>query len=221
MPLTGLCLALLAVAALTGWLDRPLQRLRLRPAGAALACAVLLAATGQRWRLPLTPLARWLAPGAPHLLALDPGAYLLPLALCGALALREGGPPLRRALLATALVGAGLTVCFIWLPGEPAQTPLLDPSLLYAVAGGLAASLAACSAAGAIAAATWSYGIAELGRAVVALWLGTPVLTLGGDPGRPLLLAALVAMAAAELVYETRTGALPALPRRRSRPQRP
>lgn len=201
MPLTGLALALLAVAAVTGWLDGPLQRLRLRPAAAAMACLVLLASPGRLWTLSLAPLAPWLAVGVRPALSLDPGAYLLPLVLLAVLAVRDSR---RRTLVAVAVVGTGLLACFLWLPGEPAQVALLDPALLYAVAGGLAASLAAGSTAGAAAAGGFGYAIAEAGRALSALYSGDPVLVLGGDPGRPLLLAVLVGLAAGELVYGAR-----------------
>ena len=224
VPLTGVALLLLAVAALTGWLDGPLRRIRLGPRATVMACAALLAAPGHRWWLSLRPLAPWLAVGVRPALPLDPGAFLLPLLLAWALALREGRRQRRRALLAAVLVGRSLLACFLWLPGEPGQSPLLDPALLYAFAGGLAACLLACSPAGAAAGAATGYAVAEAGRALAALWLGTPVLVLGGDPSRPLLLAALVAVGAGELVYEARLTTAPAatLPRRRHRlPPRP
>lgn len=129
MSIGMILLVVIGLLILFGALQRVLDRMALSDRQ-ALVCVAAIFIGG--W-LPAVPLG---------LITLNIGGALVPLGVCIYLLLHAGtGKERIRALVASVLTAAAIYALSMFLPADPITMPMIDPMILYGVAGGLVAWL--------------------------------------------------------------------------------
>jgi len=158
MSIGMIVLVVLSLLILFGALQRVLDRMALTDRQALIIVAAIFIGG---W-LPEIPLGR---------ITINIGGALIPLIVCVYLLLHAGTMKERtRALVASVLTAAAITAISFFLPADPAQMPMLDPMILYGVAGGLIAWLLGRSRRSAFIAGVLGVIIADV-VAGASLWL--------------------------------------------------
>ena len=158
MSIGMIVLVVLSLLILFGALQRVLDRMALTDRQALIIVAAIFIGG---W-LPEIPLGR---------ITINIGGALIPLIVCVYLLLHAGTMKERtRALVASVLTAAAITAVSFFFPSDPAQMPMLDPMILYGVAGGLIAWLLGRSRRSAFIAGVLGVIIADV-TAGLSLWL--------------------------------------------------
>lgn len=181
-----------ALLVLFGVAQRVLDRLRLTDRQALLFVGLLFVG-GLLPDIPVTPL-----------LSINLGGALIPLGLCAYLLIRAGsGREALRALLASLITGVVIHLLGEWLPSEPERL-IIDPTLLFGLAGGVAACLFGRSRRGAFVAGVLGSMLANFWDALVVWKQGVAQpLSLGGAGLLDtIVLSGLIAVLLCELVGE-------------------
>lgn len=169
MSIGMILLLVLSLLILFGVLQRVLDRMALTDRQ-ALVCVAAIFIGG------------WL-PGIPlGLIELNIGGALIPLMVCIYLFLHAGSGKERvRALVASALTAAAIYALSLYFPADPVAMPMIDPMILYGVAGGIIAWLLGCSRRSAFIAGVLGVIIADV-ISGVSLWMKgvNQVVYLGG-----------------------------------------
>lgn len=158
MSIGMIVLLILSLLILAGSLQRVLDRMALTDRQALLIVAAIF-------------LGGWLPEIDLGLVTLNIGGALVPITVCVYLFLHAGTMKERmRALVASVLTAAGITVISMLLPADPAAMPMLDPMLLYGICGGAIAWLLGRSRRSAFIAGVLGVILADLFSAA-GLWL--------------------------------------------------
>jgi len=129
MSIGMMILLVLSLLILFGMLQRVLDRMALTDRQALVIVAAIF-------------LGGWLPDIPLGLIQLNIGGALIPLIVCVYLLLHAGTMKERvRALVASVITAAAIASISLLLPADPVQMPMLDPMILYGVAGGLIAWL--------------------------------------------------------------------------------
>lgn len=158
MSIGMILLVALSLLILAGALERVLDRMALTDRQAlAITAAIFLGG--------------WLPEIDLGLITLNIGGAVIPLIVCMYLLLHAGTAKERiRALVAAFLTAAAIYAITLVIPADPAQMPLLDPMILYGIAGGLIAWLLGRSRRSAFIAGALGVILADVITAV-SLWL--------------------------------------------------
>ena len=158
MSIGMLVLLVLSLLILFGVLDRVLDRMALTDRQALLVTLAMFLGG----LLPDIPLG---------LISINIGGALIPIAVCAYLLLHAGAAKERvRALVAACLTAAAVFAVSLLIPADPAAMPLLDPILLYGVAGGAIAWLLGRSRRSAFIAGVLGVALADVITGA-SLWL--------------------------------------------------
>lgn len=191
MSIGMILLLVLSLLILFGALQRVLDRMALTDRQ-ALVCVAAIFIGG--W-LPDIPLG---------IVTINIGGALIPLIVCVYLLLNAGTIKEKvRALVASALTGAAITLLSMLFPANPTSMPF-DPMLLYGAAGGLIAFLLGRSRRGAFIAGVLGVMIADI-AAGVSVWLRgvNQTLYLGGAGALDtIVLSGVIAVLLCELIGE-------------------
>lgn len=129
MSIGMILLVVLSLLILAGMLQRTLDRMALTDRQALAIMAAIF-------------IGGWLPQIDLGLVTVNIGGAVVPLIVCVYLLLRAGSAKERiRALVAAALTAAAIFALGLLLPADPTQMPMLDPMILYGIAGGLIAWL--------------------------------------------------------------------------------
>ena len=129
MSIGMILLVVLSLLILAGMLQRTLDRMALTDRQALAIMAAIF-------------IGGWLPQIDLGLVTVNIGGAVVPLIVCVYLLLRAGSAKERiRALVAAALTAAAIFALGLLLPADPMQMPMLDPMILYGIAGGLIAWL--------------------------------------------------------------------------------
>ena len=129
MSIGMILLIVLSLLILAGMLQRTLDRMALTDRQALGVLAAIF-------------IGGWLPEIDLGMITVNIGGALVPLIVCVYLLLRAGTAKERiRALISAALTSAAIFALGLVIPSDPAQMPMLDPMILYGVAGGLIAWL--------------------------------------------------------------------------------
>jgi len=156
MSIGMILLIVLSLLILFGALQRVLDRMALTDRQAlAIAAAMFIGG--------------WLPEIDFGLIQLNIGGALVPITVCVYLFLHAGSMKERvRAVVASVLTAASITVISMLLPADPAQMPMLDPMILYGISGGLIAWLLGRSRRSAFIAGVLGVVIADI---VTGIWV--------------------------------------------------
>ena len=158
MSIGMILLLVLGLLILFGVLQRVLDRMALTDRQALLCVAAIFIGG---W-LPSIPLG---------LIELNIGGALIPFIVCIYLLLHAGtGKERVRALVASFLTAASIYALSLLIPSDPLAMPMLDPMLLYGIAGGVIAWLLGHSRRSAFIAGVLGVIIADLVSGV-SLWM--------------------------------------------------
>ncbi len=153
-----IALLVLGLLILFGVLDRVLDRMALNDRQAL----VVVAAMFVGGLLPDIPLGR---------VQINIGGALIPIIVCVYLLLHAGAAKERiRAVVASCLTAAAVFAVSLLVPADPVSMPLLDPMILYGIAGGVIAWLLGRSRRSAFIAGVLGVTIADLITGV-SLWM--------------------------------------------------
>lgn len=129
MSIGMILLIILSVLILMGAMQRVLDRMALTDRQALLFVAAIF-------------IGGWLPDLDFGLIQINIGGAIIPIIVCVYLLLHAGTAKERiRAIIASFLTAAAITVISMILPADPVQMPILDPMILYGIAGGVIAWL--------------------------------------------------------------------------------
>ena len=129
MSIGMILLVVLSLLILAGMLQRTLDRMALTDRQALAIMAAIF-------------IGGWLPQIDLGMMTVNIGGAVIPLIVCVYLLLRAGTAKERiRALVSSALTAAAIFALGLLLPADPTQMPMLDPMILYGIAGGLIAWL--------------------------------------------------------------------------------
>lgn len=192
MSIGMILLIVLSVLILMGVLQRVLDRMALSDRQALLFVGAIF-------------IGGWLPDLDFGLVRLNIGGAIVPLIICVYLLLHAGTAKERiRAIIASLLTAAAITVISMLIPADPARMPLLDPMLLYGVSGGVIAWLLGRSRRSAFIAGVLGVMFADL-TAAASLWLRgiDQTVYLGGAGALDaVVLAGVIAVLGCELAGE-------------------
>lgn len=169
MSIGMILLLVLGLLILFGVLQRVLDRMALTDRQALLCVAAIFIGG---W-LPSIPLG---------LIELNIGGALIPFIVCAYLFLHAGTAKERvRALVASGLTAASIYALGLLIPADPVAMPMLDPMILYGIAGGVIAWLLGRSRRSAFIAGVLGVILADIVGGV-SLWMRgvNQVVYLGG-----------------------------------------
>lgn len=200
MSIGMMILLVLSLLILFGMLQRVLDRMALTDRQALVIVAAIF-------------LGGWLPDIPLGLIQLNIGGALIPLIVCVYLLLHAGSMKERvRALVASVITAAAVASISLLLPADPLQMPMLDPMILYGVAGGLIAWLLGRSRRSAFIAGVLGVIIADVISGAV-IWLRGVEQTvyLGGAGALDAVvisgvLAVLMCELTGEIIERIRTG---------------
>lgn len=160
MSIGMIVLIILSLLILFGILQRVLDRMALTDRQ-ALAIAAAMFVGG------------WLPEIDLGLIHLNIGGALIPVTVCVYLLLHAGSMKERiRALISAGLTAAAITAISMLLPADPTQMPMVDPMILYGIAGGLIAWLLGRSRRSAFIAGVLGVIIADIAAGLFLLMRG-------------------------------------------------
>lgn len=192
MSIGMILLIVLGVLILMGALQRVLDRMALTDRQALLFVAAIF-------------IGGWLPDLEFGLVRLNIGGAIVPLIVCVYLLLHAGTAKERiRAVVSSLLTAASITVISMLIPADPAKMPLLDPMILYGIAGGVIAWLMGRSRRSAFIAGVLGVLFADLVTAA-SLWLRRidQAVYLGGAGALDaVVLAGVIAVLCCELAGE-------------------
>ncbi|MBQ8618000.1 MAG: DUF1614 domain-containing protein [Clostridia bacterium] len=192
MSIGMILLIVLSVLILMGALQRVLDRMALSDRQALAFVAAIF-------------IGGWLPDLDFGLVRLNIGGAIVPVILCVYLLLHAGtGKERIRAVLSSLLTAAAITVISMLFPADPTNMPLLDPMLLYGVAGGVIAWLLGRSRRSAFISGVLGVLFADLVSAA-SLWLRgvNQAVHLGGAGALDaVVLAGVIAVLCCELAGE-------------------
>lgn len=192
MSIGMILLIVLSVLILMGALQRVLDRMALSDRQALLFVGAIF-------------IGGWLPDLDFGLIQLNIGGAIVPLIICVYLLLHAGtGKERIRAIIAALLTAAAITVISMLIPADPAKMPLLDPMILYGVAGGVIAWLLGRSRRSAFIAGVLGVLFADLTSAA-SLWLrgiGQSVYLGGAGALDAVVLAGVIGVLCCELAGE-------------------
>ncbi|MBR5301783.1 MAG: DUF1614 domain-containing protein [Clostridia bacterium] len=192
MSIGMILLIVLSLLILAGALQRVLDRMALTDRQ-ALVCLAAIFIGG--W-LPEIDLGR---------ITINIGGALIPLIVCVYLLLHAGTAKERiRAGIASGLTAAAVFAVSLVLPADPVQMPMIDPMILYGIAGGLIAWILGRSRRSAFIAGTLGVMLADVITGI-SLWMRgvDQVLHLGGAGALDaVVLAGVIAVLMCELAGE-------------------
>ena len=169
MSIGMIVLIVLSVLILMGTLQRVLDRMALTDKQALLFVAAIF-------------IGGWLPDLDFGLVQMNIGGAIVPIIICVYLLLHAGTAKERvRAIVASLLTAAAVTVISMLLPADPAAMPMLDPMIFYGIAGGVIAWLMGRSRRSAFIAGVLGVLFADLVTGV-SLWLRgvNQAVSLGG-----------------------------------------
>lgn len=192
MSIGMILLIVLSVLILMGALQRVLDRMALSDRQALLFVGAIF-------------IGGWLPDLDFGLIRLNIGGAIVPLIVCVYLLLHAGtGKERIRAIISSLLTAAAITVISMLIPADPLSMPLLDPMILYGVAGGVIAWLLGRSRRSAFIAGVLGVMFADL-TAAASLWLrGVDQTVYLGGAGAldAVVLAGVIAVLCCELSGE-------------------
>lgn len=192
MSIGMILLIVLSVLILMGALQRVLDRMALTDRQALLFVAAIF-------------IGGWLPDLDFGLIRLNIGGAIVPLIICVYLLLHAGTVKERiRAIVASLLTAAAITVISMLFPSDPISMPMLDPMILYGAAGGIIAWLMGRSRRSAFIAGVLGVLFADL-VAAASLWLRgiDQAVYLGGAGALDaVVLAGVIAVLCCELAGE-------------------
>lgn len=169
MSIGMILLIVLSLLILGGVLQRVLDRMALTDRQALVCIAAIF-------------IGGWLPEIDLGLITLNIGGALIPLIVCVYLFLHAGTAKERiRAVVASGLTAAAVFAISLVLPSDPIQMPMLDPMILYGIAGGAIAWLLGRSRRSAFIAGVLGVMLADVITGI-SLWLRgvNQVIHLGG-----------------------------------------
>lgn len=169
MSIGMIVLIVISLLIVFGSLQRVLDRMALTDRQALLIVAAIF-------------IGGWLPEIDLGLFTLNIGGALIPITVCVYLLLHAGTIKERvRALIAAGLTAASIFAISLIIPADPARMPLLDPMILYGVAGGLIAWLLGRSRRSAFIAGVLGVILADVITGISLLMRGVnQVMHLGG-----------------------------------------
>lgn len=192
MSIGMILLIVLSVLILMGALQRVLDRMALTDRHALLFVAAIF-------------IGGWLPDLDFGLVRLNIGGAIVPVIICVYLLLHAGtGKERIRAIVASLLTAAAITVISMLFPSDPINMPMLDPMILYGIAGGIIAWLMGRSRRSAFIAGVLGVLFADL-VAAVSLWMRgiDQAVYLGGAGALDaVVLAGVIAVLCCELAGE-------------------
>ncbi|MBP2653549.1 MAG: hypothetical protein H6Q73_1118 [Firmicutes bacterium] len=196
MPVGMIVLLVVGVLVYFGVAQRLLDRMRLTDKQALLVIAAII--VGSFISIPVMR--------TPTALNVNVGGAIIPAALAIWLIYKADETAERvRAVFASLLVAAVVLLGSRYLPYEP-ETMFMDPKLIYGIAAGLIAYIAGRSRRSAFVGGVLGIVLSDIFHFVTILRAGIPGTTSIGGAGAfdVVVIAGIVAVAAAELVGETR-----------------
>ncbi|MBP2642914.1 MAG: hypothetical protein H6Q67_801 [Firmicutes bacterium] len=196
MPIGMIVLLVVGVLVYFGVTQRLLDRMRLTDKQALMVIAAII--VGSFITIPITR--------TPSVLTINVGGAIIPAILAIWLIYKADETAERvRAVLASLLVAATVLLGSRYLPYEP-ETMFMDPKLIYGIAAGLIAYIAGRSRRSAFVGGILGIVFSDIGHYVFLAQSGISGVTSIGGAGAfdVVVIAGLVAIAAAELVGETR-----------------
>ena len=169
MSIGMILLIILSLLILAGILQRVLDRMALTDRQALVCIAAIF-------------IGGWLPEINLGLITLNIGGALIPLIVCVYLFVHAGTAKERiRAIVASGLTAAAVFTLSLVLPADPIQMPMLDPMILYGIAGGAIAWLLGRSRRSAFIAGVLGVMLADVITGI-SLWLRgvNQVIHLGG-----------------------------------------
>ncbi len=192
MSIGMILLIVLSVLILMGALQRVLDRMALTDRHALLFVAAIF-------------IGGWLPDLDFGLVRLNIGGAIVPVIICVYLLLHAGtGKERIRAIVASLLTAAAITVISMLFPSDPINMPMLDPMILYGIAGGIIAWLMGRSRRSAFIAGVLGVLFADLVTAA-SLWMRgiDQAVYLGGAGALDaVVLAGVIAVLCCELAGE-------------------
>lgn len=154
------------------------------------------------------------------MITLNIGGAVIPLLVCAYLLLHAGTAKERmRAIIASCLTAAAVFAISLILPADPVQMPMLDPMILYGIAGGLIAWLLGRSRRSAFIAGILGVMLADVITGVSLLLRGVdqPVHLGGAGALDAVVIAGVLSVLMCELTGEV----MERIHRGKSAPQQP